>query len=97
MEILGRSAASSVDAPGRGYIPGRDGTTQVIAHRSRYAVVASNTLDDRFDASPAIVADMNLPPLYFTHEGNPDRPRAGRLQRYVECGTRICHGYGSTV
>ena len=49
--------ASPVGAAGRVYIPGRDGTTLVIAHGSRYQVVASNTLDDGFDASPAIVGD----------------------------------------
>jgi outer membrane protein assembly factor BamB len=49
--------ASPVGAAGRVYIPGRDGTTLVIAHGARYEVLASNTLDDRFDASPAIVGD----------------------------------------
>ncbi|HIE92235.1 MAG TPA: hypothetical protein EYQ83_04975, partial [Acidobacteria bacterium] len=49
--------ASPVGAAGRVYIAGRDGTTLVIAHGPRYEVVASNTLDDGFDASPAIVGD----------------------------------------
>lgn len=49
--------ASPVGAAGRVYIAGRDGTTLVIAHGPRYEAVASNTLDDRFDASPAIVGD----------------------------------------
>lgn len=49
--------ASPVGAAGRVYIPGRDGTTLVIAHGASYEVLASNTLDDRFDASPAIVGD----------------------------------------
>ena len=35
----------------------RDGTTLVIRHGDRYEVLASNTLDDGFDASPAIVDD----------------------------------------
>ena len=55
MEIPGRGSASPVGAAGRVYIPGHDDTTLVIAHESHYEVVASNTLDDRFDASPAIV------------------------------------------
>jgi outer membrane protein assembly factor BamB len=50
--------ASPVGAAGRVYIPGRDGTTLVIRHGDRYEVLASNTLDDGFDASPAIVDDV---------------------------------------
>ena len=49
--------ASPVGAAGRVYIAGRDGTTLVIAHGPRYEVLASNTLDDGFDASPAVVGD----------------------------------------
>ena len=49
--------ASPVGAAGRVYIPGRDGTTLVIRHGDQYEVLASNTLDDGFDASPAIVDD----------------------------------------
>ena len=49
--------ASPVGAAGRVYIPGRDGTTLVIAQGPHYQVIASNTLDDGFDASPAIVGD----------------------------------------
>ena len=49
--------ASPVGAAGRVYIPGRDGTTLVIRQGDQYDVLASNTLDDGFDASPAIVAD----------------------------------------
>ena len=33
----------------------RDGTTLVIRHGSRFEVLATNTLDDGFDASPALV------------------------------------------
>ena len=47
--------ASPVGAAGRVYIPGRDGTTLVIRHGPRYEVLAANTLDDGFDASPALV------------------------------------------
>ena len=49
--------ASPVGAAGRVYIPGRDGTTLVIRQGDQYEVLASNTLDDGFDASPAIVED----------------------------------------
>ena len=49
--------ASPVGAAGRVYIPGRDGTTLVIRQGDQYEVLASNTLDDGFDASPAIVND----------------------------------------
>ncbi|HJN44991.1 MAG: PQQ-binding-like beta-propeller repeat protein [Vicinamibacterales bacterium] len=49
--------ASPVGVAGRVYIPGRDGTTLVIRHGDSFEVLASNTLDDGFDASPAIVGD----------------------------------------
>ena len=49
--------ASPVGAAGRVYIAGRDGATLVIRHGPRYEVLATNTLDDRFDASPALVDD----------------------------------------
>jgi outer membrane protein assembly factor BamB len=48
--------ASPVGAAGRVYIPGRDGTTVVIKHGPTFEIVAENTLDDGFDASPAVVA-----------------------------------------
>jgi outer membrane protein assembly factor BamB len=47
--------ASPVAAQGRVYIPGRDGTTAVVRHGPAFEVLAENTLDDRFDASPALV------------------------------------------
>ena len=47
--------ASPVGAAGRVYIAGRDGTTLVVRHGPRYEVLAANTLDDGFDASPALV------------------------------------------
>ena len=49
--------ASPVGAAGRVYIAGRDGTTLVLRHGSTFGVLATNTLDDGFDASPAIVDD----------------------------------------
>ena len=49
--------ASPVGAGGHVYLPGREGTTLVIRHGSAFEVVATNRLDDGFDASPAVVGD----------------------------------------
>ena len=46
--------ASPVSAQGRIYFPGREGTTIVIKAGPTYEVLATNTLDDGFDASPAL-------------------------------------------
>jgi len=47
--------ASPVAAQGRVYFPGREGTTAVIRSGPEFEVLATNTLDDGFDASPALV------------------------------------------
>ena len=47
--------ASPVAADGRIYLAGRDGKTVVIKQADKLEVLATNKLDDRFDASPAIV------------------------------------------
>jgi len=47
--------SSPVGAAGRVYITGRDGTTLVLRHGPRFEVLATNTLNDGFDASPALV------------------------------------------
>lgn len=47
--------ASPVGAAGRVYIAGRDGTTVVLKHGPTFEILAENTLDDGFDASPALV------------------------------------------
>ena len=47
--------SSPVAAAGRVYIAGRDGTTVVLKHGETFQVLAENTLDDGFDASPALV------------------------------------------
>jgi outer membrane protein assembly factor BamB len=47
--------ASPVGAAGRIYVTGRDGTTVVVRHGRAFEVIAENTLDDGFDASPALV------------------------------------------
>jgi outer membrane protein assembly factor BamB len=47
--------ASPVAAKGRLYFPGREGTTLVVKCGPTFEVLAKNTLDDGFDASPALV------------------------------------------
>jgi outer membrane protein assembly factor BamB len=47
--------ASPVGAAGRVYFPGREGATMVIKNGPAFEVLATNTLDDGFDASPALV------------------------------------------
>ena len=46
---------SPFGADGRIYITSSDGVTTVIRHGTTYEVLAENTLDDGFDASPALV------------------------------------------
>jgi outer membrane protein assembly factor BamB len=50
--------ASPVAASDRIYFAGRNGASVVIKHGSTLEVLATNTLDDKFDASPAIVGDQ---------------------------------------
>ncbi len=47
--------ASPAGAAGRIYFPGREGTTLVIRNSATFEVMATNVLDDGFDASPALV------------------------------------------
>jgi outer membrane protein assembly factor BamB len=47
--------ASPVAAAGRVYIPGREGTTAVVKAGATFEQLATNVLDDAFDASPALV------------------------------------------
>ena len=49
--------ASPVAAAGRIYIAGRDGATVVLKHGPSLETLAVNTLDDGFDASPALVGN----------------------------------------
>lgn len=49
--------ASPVGAAGRVYVADRDGTIVVLEHGSEFKVLATNKLDDGFDASPAVVGD----------------------------------------
>jgi len=48
--------ASLVGADGKIFVLGQDGSAAVIKHGPTYEVLATNKLDDRFDASPALVA-----------------------------------------
>jgi outer membrane protein assembly factor BamB len=47
--------ASPVGAQGRMYLTGRDGVSLVIRNAPTFEVLAKNSLDDGFDASPALV------------------------------------------
>jgi outer membrane protein assembly factor BamB len=64
--------ASPVGAAGRVYFVGRKGTTEVIRNANKLEILATNTLDDEFDASPAIAGgDLFLKGkrhLYCIHE-----------------------------
>ena len=50
--------ASPVAASGRIYVIGREGEAVVLKHGKTFEVLAENSLDDGFDASPAIVGDV---------------------------------------
>jgi outer membrane protein assembly factor BamB len=47
--------ASPVGAKGRIYLAGQEGATMVIKHGPTYEVLATNALEDGFNASPALV------------------------------------------
>jgi outer membrane protein assembly factor BamB len=47
--------ASPLGADGRVYVAGRDGTTAVVRGGAQFEVLATNTLEDGFDASPVAV------------------------------------------
>ena len=47
--------ASIVGASDRVYIAGRKGTINVVQHGPEFTILAENTLDDSFNASPAVV------------------------------------------
>lgn len=49
--------ASPVGAGGHVYVAGQGGMTTVLKHTDAFEVVAQNTLDDRFDASPVVIGD----------------------------------------
>ena len=53
-DLEGGVYASPVGAGGRVYLVGRGGTTVVIKNDGQFEVLATNVLDDRIDASPAV-------------------------------------------
>ena len=57
LEGIGGIYSSPVGVQDRVYILGRDGVTLVLRHGDEYNVIAKNTLDDKFDSSPAIAGD----------------------------------------
>jgi outer membrane protein assembly factor BamB len=56
-DLLGGVYASPVAADGKVFLLGRDGKAVVIEDSNRLETLATNKLDDRFDASPAIVGN----------------------------------------
>jgi outer membrane protein assembly factor BamB len=54
LEAVPNVFASPVGAAGRVYIAGREGDTVVLEHGPELKVLATNSLDDGFDASPAL-------------------------------------------
>jgi outer membrane protein assembly factor BamB len=57
LDSISKLYASPVAADGRIYFVGRGGTTMVVQHGKEFKVLATNQLDDFFDASPALVGD----------------------------------------
>jgi outer membrane protein assembly factor BamB len=47
--------ASPLGADGRVYVAGREGTTAVLQGGPEFAILATNVLEDGFDASPVAV------------------------------------------
>lgn len=52
---LGNVYASPMEAAGRIYVVGRDGTTVVLRHGEELEVLATNNLDDPIDATPVAI------------------------------------------
>jgi outer membrane protein assembly factor BamB len=57
VEGVGNIYASPVGASGRIYVLDREGMTAVFRHGETFEMLATNKLDDAFDASPVIVGD----------------------------------------
>ena len=60
IEAIDGAYGSPVGANGYVYLAGRDGNTVVLKAGSKFEVVATNILDEGFDASPAIVGNELL-------------------------------------
>src|SRR6266487_3694779 len=57
IEALSGVYASPVGAGGRVYLPGRNGATLVIKRSDKLEVLATNRLEEKFDASPAVAGN----------------------------------------
>jgi outer membrane protein assembly factor BamB len=57
LEGMGNIYASLVGAAGRIYVLARDGKAVVFRHGEKFELLATNELDDAFDASPVIVGE----------------------------------------
>jgi outer membrane protein assembly factor BamB len=57
LEGINQVYASPVGVADRVYCPGRNGVTVVIKNADAFRVLATNKLDDEFDASPAVIGD----------------------------------------
>jgi outer membrane protein assembly factor BamB len=57
LDGLAEVFSSPVGAAGRVYITDRDGTTLVLRQGPTFSAIGRNSLDDGFDASPALVDD----------------------------------------
>lgn len=55
LEGVAEVFSSPVGAAGRVYVTSRDGDTLVLRHGPAFEVLGANSLDDGFDASPAVV------------------------------------------
>ena len=55
LEGVAEGFSSPVGAAGRVYVTSRDGDTLVLRHGPAFEVLGANSLDDGFDASPAVV------------------------------------------
>ena len=55
LEAVPNVYASPVGAAGRVYVTGREGTVAVLAAGPKLELLATNKLEDGFDASPALV------------------------------------------
>ena len=55
LDAVANVYASPVAADGRIYVVGREGTAVVLSAGPKLEVLATNALDDGFDASPALV------------------------------------------
>ena len=53
LEDLSGVYASPIGAAGKVYLPGRNGVTVVLKQSDKLEVLATNRLDEKFDASPA--------------------------------------------